>query len=628
MEDPDVFRESHVLLGRLLAEGAVTGLRIDHVDGLWDPEEYLGRLQQLWGQPAKAAGPLFVVAEKILAAGEALPPAWACHGTTGYEFIGALAGLLVKPESEKRFTDIYAAFTGRTAVFADIVYEKKRVVLEDLFANAVHNLAAALAEILDADRIWRDLTRHELTVIVREIMASLGVYRTYRRRGGAVSAADRAEIEAACARAIARSPLLDASAFEFVRDILLGAYPPEGVAPEYRRRLDHWVLTFQQYTGAVMAKAVEDTAFYTYNRLIALNEVGGDPARFGGEPADFHAANAARLRHAPLSLLATSTHDTKLSEDARARLYALSELPGEWETWLAEWSALNLRHKTALDGRAAPDANEEYRLYQTLLAAWPLDDAIDDRFRQRIRDHLRKAVNEAKENTTWRHPNEPWLEACDRFVTALLDERAGAEFLASFRPRALRLAQLGIVNSLAQLVLKATSPGVPDFYQGCEAWDFSLVDPDNRRPVDYELRRRLLAAGGAPHELLRRWKDGAIKVRVMQALLAFRRRHPALFAQGAYRPLEAEGAFGELVVAFAREAASEAIVVIVPRLTARLACPPLGLVWDDTAVRRPGAGEMIDLVTGKKTPASDRLVLADVLGELPFAVLHRPGPAA
>jgi len=630
MEDPEVFRESHVLLGLLLAENAVTGLRIDHVDGLWDPEEYLGRLQRFWRKPGDSGAPLFVVVEKILAAHESLPPAWAAHGTTGYEFIGALAGLFVKPESEKRFTDCYAAFTGRTAEFADIVYEKKRLVLEDLFANAVNNLAAALAEILDADRCWRDLTLHELTVIVREIMADLGVYRTYRRMGEAVSAADRSEIEAACARAIARSPLLDAEAFEFVREVILGGYRGPGAEPEYRHRLDHWVLTFQQYTGAVMAKAVEDTAFYTYNRLIALNEVGGDPVRFGAEVAAFHAANAARIREAPQSLLATSTHDTKLSEDARARLYALSELPGEWETWLAEWAALNRRHKTEIDGRAAPDANEEYRLYQTLLAAWPLDDAVDERFRGRIRDYLRKAVNEAKENTTWRHPNEAWVQACDRFVAALLDEDSGAEFLASFRPRALRLAQLGVVNSLAQLVLKATCPGVPDFYQGTETWDFSLVDPDNRRPVDYDGHRQLLEAAqaAAPHELLRHWKDGAIKVRVMQALLAFRQSRAELFATGNYRPLDAEGAFAQQVVAFAREGSGGQVIVVVPRLTARLACPPLGLVWDDTALRLPAAVAAVDVITGRKFPAASVLPLADILGDLPFAVLEVAAPAA
>ena len=631
MEDPEVFRESHMLLGRLLREGLVTGLRIDHVDGLWDPEEYLGRLQALPAPADAGPGPLFVVVEKILEGREALPGSWAAHGTTGYEFISDLAGLLVRAESEKRFTEIYASFTGRTANFADIVYEKKRIVLEDLFPNAVNNLAAALAEILETDRYWRDLTLHDLTAVVREIMANFGIYRTYRRMDGAVSPADRAEIGAACARAFARSPLLDVNVFEFVRGVLQGDYPGEAASAEIRARVSHWALTFQQYTGAVMAKAVEDTAYYTYNRLIALNEVGGDPAAFGLEVAAFHAANAARQVAMPHSLLATSTHDTKLSEDTRARLYVLSELPGEWEAWVAEWSALNQSHKTMVDGRPAPDANEEYRLYQTLLAAWPLDDVLGDGLRERIRDYLRKAVNEGKENTTWRHPSAAWVEACDRFVAALLDEVKSAEFLASFRPKALRLAHLGSVNSLTQLVLKATCPGVPDFYQGAEAWDFSLVDPDNRRPVDHAAHAQLLEAAqaAAPHELLRHWKDGAIKLRVMQALLCFRREHAALFAAGGYQPLAAEGAFGHQVVAFLREGEGEQVLVVVPRLTARLACPPLGLAWDETAVRLPTAAAGVDVITGRKSPATDLLPLADLLADLPFAVLHfRSSPPA
>ena len=303
---------------------------------------------------------------------------------------------------------------------------------------------------------------------------------------------DRRVVEQASAIAARRNPRLGTEPFELVRDVLSGIYPDENASFALRQSLSDWVMSFQQYTGAVMAKAVEDTAFYTYSRFIALNEVGGNPGRFGGTVASFHAANAERARVTPHALLTTATHDTKLGEDVRARLYALSEIPHEWRDALEDWRELNQRHKTIVDGRVAPEAAEEYRWYQVLLGAWPADDAdSDEEFRGRMREHVRKAVNEARRNTSWIQPNEAWLEAGDRFIDRILNEDTGREFLASFRVRARRLAHLGMVNSLAQLVLKSTSPGVPDFYQGSELWELSLVDPDNRRPVDFDRREEM-----------------------------------------------------------------------------------------------------------------------------------------
>lgn len=624
IENPEVFQECHALVGQLVRDGIVTGLRIDHIDGLRDPEEYLQRLQGLTATRAESK-PFYVAVEKILAGGESLPPSWAAHGTTGYEFIAQLAGLLVDPRAEAAFTDTYAAFCGETRTYDEIIYAKKRLVLEELFANAVTSLAHRLADVLQADRRWRDLTRHELTTAVRELMAGYGVYRTYRRGVEPMTETDRAIVERACGQAIRRNPRLGTQPFEFVRDVLTGAFQPEDGPPDLREQLAAWTLTFQQYTGAVMAKAVEDTAFYTYGRFIALNEVGGSPGRFGADVAAFHAANEKRLAECPLAMLATATHDTKLGEDARARLYTLSEIPHAWRDWLAEWSALNRRHTSVIDGRIAPDANEEYRLYQILLAAWPADDADpDETFVARLQEHLRKAVNEAKRNTTWIHPNDAWLAAGDRFLAGILHSETGREFLASFRPQARRLAHLGMVNSLAQVVLKVLSPGVPDFYQGCDLWDLSLVDPDNRRAVDFEQRQAVLAGleQRSPTELLAGWRDGAIKLATIRTLLRLRRAMPEVFAQGGYRVLPARGRFAGHVVAFAREFGGRAVIAVVPRLTAKLGCPPLGLVWDDTTLAGLGAERRWrDVMTGRVHAGADALSLTRLFAELPFAVL-------
>lgn len=625
MEKEEVFAESHKLLGQLLHQGKITGLRIDHIDGLWDPHEYLERLQRL-PQPGASGqtGPLYVIVEKILEGEELLPDAWAAHGTTGYEFIFSLSRLLTPAANADAFAGIYAQFTGQTAHFHDVVYEKKRLVLEEMFANAVNNLAASLHELIGCDRRWRDLTRHELTAAVREIMAGMEVYRTYRRFGEPCSQEDRHAIQNAFARAVQRNPRADPQAMEFVRDFLVGVYPRPGTSDAYQEAASAWTLTFQQYTGAVMAKAVEDTAFYTYNRHIALNEVGGDPSRFGGTVAEFHEMNERRLATAPLSMLTTSTHDTKVSEDVRARLYALGEIPEEWAAWLREWRRLNEGHKRAVGDGLAPDDNEEYRLYQILLGSWPLDDSgPDDAYRERVRDYMRKAVNEAKVNTTWIQPHEDWIAACDDFISGLLGG-TDTPFLESFRPRAARLAHLGMVNSLTQTVLKLTVPGVPDIYQGNETWDFSLVDPDNRRPVDYERRQRLLeeVEKRSPQHLLRNWRDGGIKLRTVQAILGVRKAHPELFSQGTYDPLTPRGRFEDNVVGFSRTHQREHLIVVVPRLTSRLGCPPIGLVWEDTTIRLGTTPRSYrDVVTGRAIAPEETIALADLLVDLPFAVL-------
>ncbi len=628
MEKPEVFRASHELLGRFVREGKVAGLRIDHIDGLRQPAEYLRRLQLL--ERPDPSKPLYVLVEKILARDETLPDEWPVHGTTGYEFIPQLAAVLSDSSSEAELDTIYAAATGETASFEDQVYAKKRLIIAEMFMNAVNNLGTELVEILAVDRRWRDLTRHELTTAVSELMANLPVYRTYRRRQEAVSAADRSVLEKAFVRARARNPRAEPEPFEFVRDLLVGDYPSPNADADFRNRLLNWVLTFQQYTGAVMAKAVEDTTFYTFNRFIAFNEVGGSGEFTAGTVADFHRINLDRLARNPHSMLTTSTHDTKFSEDVRARLYALTELASDWGRWVKDWSKLAARHTTALDGGIAPDSLDQYRFFQVLLGAWPLGKTEpDETFRARLRDHFRKAVNEAKRHTSILQANEPYLAACEKFVDGLVNVETGRDFLAEFVPCARLIARLGMVNSLTQVVLKCTVPGMPDFYQGNEIWDFSLVDPDNRRAVDFVQRSQLLDTlpNREPVDLLVDWRDGAIKLFVTQKLLQARARLPALFASGNYEAVTITGNFRDHVIAFTRNDARHSLLVVAPRLTAKLGSPPVGPVWDDTRIILPDeSAGWRDIFTDRVFDRDQPLLLRALFAELPFAVLEKMAP--
>ncbi len=626
MEKPEVFRATHELLGRFVREGKVAGLRIDHIDGLRQPEDYLRRLQSL--DRPDMAKPLYVLVEKILTTGEILPESWPIHGATGYEFIPQLAALLVDPAAEATLTELFSRVTGNTDSYEDEVYQKKRLIIAEMFVNAVSNLGAELVEIIAVDRNWRDLTRHELTTAVSELMANLSVYRTYRRRQEAVSLQDRHVLENACARAVTRNPRAEPQPFQFVRDLLIGDYPSPDAPAEFRNNLLNWVLTFQQYTGAVMAKAAEDTTFYTYNRLIALNEVGGSPEFGDASIAAFHKANLDRLVRNPHAMLTTSTHDTKFSEDVRARLYALTELPHEWARWSEKWARLATRHATTLEGgKMAPDAVDQYRFFQVLLGAWPLDESeVNDSLRSRLREHFRKAVNEAKRHTSIVQANEPYLAACEKFVDRLVSRESGREFIEAFLPAAQFIARLGMVNSLSQLVLKCTVPGVPDFYQGNEIWDFSLVDPDNRREVDYSQRKKLLEGSTERpfSHLLVDWRSGAIKLRVTQILLHYRSRNPELFSQGNYTAVTTTGIFRDHVVAFTRSFAGKTLLVVTPRHTAKLGSPPTGPVWDDTRLVLPDATNgWRDLFSEQIVPPMEPLWLRTLFSELPFAVLEK-----
>jgi len=636
MENPEVFSESHALIAMLIKEGKITGLRIDHIDGLWNPQQYLAQLQTL--RPDAPAGkpdaPFYVVVEKILERGENLPEDWATHGTTGYEFITECAGLFVRTEAADEFSALYRDFTGKAGTYANLVYEKKRLILSEMFVNTLTQMTTGLFNLLVPDRHWRDLTRAELAIALRELIAAFPVYRTYRRMGQPCSAQDKLFVEHAYQGALARNPRFDAKTLDIVRDVIIGAYPEPECALERREQIERWVLSFQQYTGAIMAKSVEDTVFFVYNRLIALNEVGGEPSEFGLDISEFHAANRERHRQTPQSLIATSTHDNKLSEDVRARLYPLSEIPEEWRAWLQEWREMNSVHKAVVDNHEAPDANEEYHLYQAMLGAWPLGaETVDETFRGRIKQYFRKAVNEAKLNTTWVEPNEDWLSAGDRFIDRILSVETGKAFLVSVAPRAARLAHYGMINSLSQTVLKLTCPGVPDIYQGNELWDFSLVDPDNRRPVDFHLRAEMLesVAGRKSAELLLNWRDGGIKLRTLRDLLHFRGDHPRLFSFGDYKPLELTGPHATNAAAFCRRYEHDCIVVVIPKQTAKIGCPPVGPIWAETALIFPaelaGSGvEWQDLLTWKKLPAAESMPIASLFAELPICVLYAQLP--
>ena len=471
---------------------------------------------------------IYLVVEKILTGNETLPRDWPVHGTTGYEFGKDVTQLLVDASAESAMTNIFRRFIGHSMHFGHLVYAKKSQVMRLSLANDVNVLGNLLDRLSEQNRWFRDFTLQALARAVGETIACFPVYRTYLAPGEPVRPEDEQVVERAIAAAKRRNPGIEASVFNFLRDILLFRFP-DNLDEEARAAHTQFVLKFQQYTGPIMAKGLEDTAFYIFNRLAALNDVGGEPQHFGMSPETFHQRNQQRLQEWPSTLLSTSTHDTKRSEDVRARMVSLSELADLWRRSLVRWRNSNRRWKKQLDEMEAPDANEEYLLYQTLLGSWPVaangeaERNASPEYVQRIQAYMNKALNEAKLNTSWVQPNEEWLKAMKTFVAGILEPSPKNRFLPNFLPVVEEVARLGAINSLTQTLLKLTAPGVPDIYQGNEIWDFSLVDPDNRRPVDYQHRQSLLqqVAGADPEELLRNWPDGRLKLFLTQRALNF-----------------------------------------------------------------------------------------------------------
>jgi (1->4)-alpha-D-glucan 1-alpha-D-glucosylmutase len=464
---------------------------------------------------------------------------------------------------------------------------------------------------------------------VRETIACFPVYRTYLEPGKPVSPEDRAVIERAVAAAKRRNPAIEESVFNFLRDLLLFRFP-ENVDEEQRAAHAQFVLKFQQFTGPIMAKGLEDTVFYIYNRLAALNEVGGEPHFFGLKVEAFHQRNLRRQRDWPDSLVATSTHDTKRSEDVRARMLAISEIPQLWGRSLQKWRTANRRFKKQIDEAEAPDADEEYLLYQTLLGAWPINvdgvpaASVSTEFVSRIQGYMAKALKEAKLNTSWIQPNENWDNAMGDFVARILEKSPRNKFLPAFLPVAEEIARLGAINSLAQITIKFTAPGVPDVYQGTELWDDSLVDPDNRRPVDYARRRKMLkqVEHVPPSDLMRCWANGRIKLRLTHRLLHLRRDNAELFREGTYEAINFGGAFADCAIGFVRRHQDRAIVVMVPRLSSRVGFPPVGESWQDThANLASGPSGLRDVFSDREVRAENsQLKLSEAMLQLPFAV--------
>lgn len=618
MELPEVFEATHRLLFELIDAGHLAGVRIDHIDGLAHPREYLARLRERGGEK------LYIMVEKILGPDEKLCADWPVQGTTGYEFANQMVQLLIPAQNAGKTAAVYDRFLGGHHSYHEIVYRSKKLVMESSIASEVNVLGMLLNRISESNRWYRDFTVNALTTAVREVIACFSVYRTYLDPAQPAEESDRRVIQRALTLARRRNRALEFTVFDFLRDVLLPPKDnPHPVDEELRRT---FVLKFQQCTGPIAAKGVEDTAFYVFNQLVALNEVGGEPAAPGLTLETFHRQNAALLAEFPHSLLATSTHDTKRSEDVRARLAVLAEFPEEWGRTVRRWQVMNRKHRSEIEGETAPDANEEFLLYQTLLGAWPLEGLHEGNraeFIQRIQDYMMKALHEAKANSSWLEPNAAWDDAVSRFVAAILAPSGRNHFPQSLSLLAERIAQHGAVNSLTQTVLKLTCPGVPDIYQGNELWDFSLVDPDNRRPVDFALRQQRLGEieHSTPRVLLEHWRDGRIKLFAIHRLLTLRRELPALFASGSYTGVAAQGAFADKVVAFERRDGIESLIVIVPRHTTPLGFPPLGEVWGDTHVLVPGEGAVLrDIFTGREH-SGPALALIEILSDLPFAVL-------
>jgi (1->4)-alpha-D-glucan 1-alpha-D-glucosylmutase len=687
MEKPAVFEATHSLILKLVCRGRVNGLRIDHPDGLYDPREYLQRLQAHyalcatrsvfesdaefagqdwaeWSEPIlealrqSAAGspdspfrrPLYVVVEKILGKAEPVPEDWPVHGTTGYEFLNVLNGLFVEAESAGLFSRAYERWRGRNGSFADILYQKKFLILQVALASELHMLAHQLDRLSEKNRWSRDFTLNSLRHALREIIACFPVYRSYIS-GEPIHPRDRYYAETAVARAKRKNPAISDSLFDFVRHMILLDYP-EGAGDEDRAEQRRFVGKFQQVTAPVMAKGLEDTTFYVFNRLLSLNEVGGDPDTFGAAPAALHRLNRQRQERWPYSLSTTATHDTKRGEDVRTRLDVLSEMPQEWQRALPRWGRLNKKHRVQIDELTVPDRNDEYLLYQTLVAAWPLEPfagQVAEDFVARIQAYMQKAMHEAKVHTSWINPNPVYDDGVRRFIAGILDPARNAAFLAELQEFVRRVSHYGLLNSLSQTLLKIASPGVPDTYQGTELWDFSLVDPDNRRPIDYGLRRRLLdelkvqagEAGSDLAEFARRLalekEDGRVKLYVTWRALQARREHHGLFTRGEYLPADVIGERREHICAFVRRQNGVVAVAAAPRLMTHLVpnmgeLPLGGAVWQDTRLLLPGTEpgrRLRNMLTGEELVAGEHeglaaLMAADVFASVPVALLLSP----
>jgi (1->4)-alpha-D-glucan 1-alpha-D-glucosylmutase len=752
MEVKDVFDDTHRLVLDLLARGDIDGLRIDHIDGLFDPLQYLWRLQWAYleslgsrlyeeGKPDEAAIapvaamagigsgdsaspttptfstadvsemhngqstyppreavrpalmetlcrqlqmplpeqptgemlpeetplaprlefdrsaapdhgrlPLYVVVEKILGPDEPLPENWPVDGTSGYDFLAQLNGLFLEPQGVKDIQEAYFRFTGEKLEFSEVVYRCKMLILRVAMSSELQMLAHQLNRISEQHRRSRDFTLNALRYALREILAYFPVYRTYPGPAG-VSERDQRFVNFAVAQAKRRNPALDSALFDFIRSILLLEHP-DGISEAARREREMFAGRFQQVTSPVMAKGVEDTSFYIFDPLVSINDVGCHPDSPVVSIEQFHRDNIERQAKWPLAMLCTTSHDTKRTEDVRARIHTLAEVPHLWRKAVNKWSRFNRRLQREVDGMPAPSRNDEYLFYETLVGIWPTsppDESERGQIVLRLQQYMEKATREAKERTSWINPNAAYDEAVREFVATALQPGRNNKFLADFQSFHDTVLDWGLQTALSQTVLKLMSPGVPDVYQGQETWNFSLVDPDNRRPVDYDCHRQLLAelddaiAENAERqlafvrELARAPRDPRLKLFVTRQLLCFRRAEDALFESGSYLPLEVQGAGANRICAFAWQAKASSdgaagAIVVVPRFFARApATDGSGAIvvessrdiWQDTRVILPSslAAPMRNLFTGATLPITGELAIADLLADFPAAVL-------
>jgi (1->4)-alpha-D-glucan 1-alpha-D-glucosylmutase len=689
-EDPQVFEATHQLVLDLVTEGKIHGLRIDHPDGLYNPEQYFRRLQDAAGGPSFAARrgkageaevveelAIYMVAEKILVGEERLRRTWPVHGTTGYEFSNLASGLSVASWNRRAMDRIYTWFLARRTDYRELLYDCKKLIMKTALASELNVLTHELDKISESNRHFRDFTLTNLREALTEVVACFPIYRTYVTRDGAADE-DRASVARAVAEARRRSRAEDLSVFDYVQAVLTQAFTEPGTrdddrtdrshvdpggldhetgtagpkptaAPAFKEAARRFTMKFQQYTAPVMAKGMEDTSFYIYNRLLSLNEVGSEPERFGCSVAEFHRENVERLEQWPHAMLNTSTHDSKRSEDVRARINVLTEIPDRWREGLRAWSRMNRSLRTRIGGITAPDRNDEYALYQTLAGSLPLDarePAVLEDYRARVEAASIKAVREAKVHSSWINPHPEYEAAVKRFLQGILQNADTNPFLQDFLPFADRIARFGMLNSASQTLLKLTVPGVPDIYQGNETWRYCLVDPDNRRPVNFDLRRSLLdrvqALNSEPEpdraqraaDLVRNMDDGGLKLYVTWKTLQLRRRDPELFQTGSYEPLSVKGPWRDHACAFARRKDRRTLVVVAPRLFATL----LGFdrdprtwnagVWEDTVVEWPkdlSGASFRNIFTARLVsgdPDGPGLPLATILEYFPVAVLE------
>jgi (1->4)-alpha-D-glucan 1-alpha-D-glucosylmutase len=626
IEDEAVFNHTHSLIFKLIKEGKFTGLRIDHIDGLYDPTNYLKRLWEKLGE-------VYIVVEKILDLEEELPHFWPVQGTTGYEFMNYLNGIFCDKRNEKAFDRIYSSFIDSTIIYEDLVAEKKRLIIGKHMAGDIDNLAHLMKRVSSKHRHGSDITLYGLRRALVEVIAQFPVYRTYSGQD-VFRERDEIYIKEAVKKAMHTNPGLS-NELDFIEQFLLVKFG-EYLSEEEKNQCIHFIMRFQQFTGPLMAKGFEDTTLYIYNRLLSLNEVGGSPNKFSISLEEFHRFNKKRAELWPHSMNATSTHDTKRGEDIRARINVLSEIPKEWEINIKRWTRLNKKRKKHVNGKIVPDKNDEYFLYQTLIGAFPFYEDEYNNFVIRMKNYMIKAVREAKVHTNWLKPDTDYEEAFISFIDEILKPSDKNQFLKEFLPFQNRVAFYGVFNSLSQILIKITSPGVPDFYQGTELWDLNLVDPDNRSPVDFEKAKEFLRdikkrekedILTLMNELISTKEDGRIELFLIYKALKARNEKRELFEKGNYTPIEVNGKYKDHIVAFGRNLENTWAITIVPRLLTYLIKKgefPLGQqVWADTYVNLPKGFRSLwtDAITTSAFEYEKTLPVGKILGHFPVALL-------